>query len=285
MKSKLLPVILLSIFLSTGLSAANFSPLVQADPASKLWLEARDSFHATWFEKADGEFKQLLEQKPNFALGYAYLSAIDMLLYRDTTKNTTTAIELLGEQSSAETNMVWAVIAFARGELDLALKFIDKFLEEYPNDPYALHMKGFLLYDVKKYRESVGLLSLTLNKHPEASFAHNHLGYGLLKLERFMEAESSHRKLIIAYPNNPSVHDSYAETLAQQGKLAEAIVQLKKGLAMDDRFAYGWKHLAELHQQAEQPGLAKAAYENALQSSGLYGQSFKDMIKKRLAEF
>lgn len=276
--------LLVFMIFHSAVSAASFQPISSDDQHSKDWLIAREHFHATWFEQADGEFKKLSQTKPDFALGYAYQAAIDMLLFRDTTANTRKAIKHIKSMNSAEAYMIYGLVAFANGNLEVALKNIELFLVQYPDDPFAQHMKGFLLFDLKRYEESAKSLQATVNSHPNAAYVRNHLGYALLRLEQITAAEKQHQLLIKAYPENPSVYDSYAETLLKQEKIEAAITQLKLGIELDDRFAYGWKHLAEIYQKNNQPELAKKAYQQALQSASLYGSDFKAMIKKRLSQ-
>lgn len=123
---------------------------------------------------------------------------------------------------------------------DKALAAIDGLLKEQPNNPYLWELKGQVLFE-----------------------------FG-----RPAEAEAAHRRSVELKPDAPLFHINLAQTLIaleKKDRLDEAIVELKKALAVENDNAFAWQLMGEAYDAKNMPGqarLAQAEYHYAIGNLG-----------------
>lgn len=235
---------------------------------------ARWTFHRTWFEEADAQFAAYLADCPSDSLAHAYSAIVDMLLYRDNSEHVGAA--------TGDDPFVRALASFAQGQLEEAEVDLRRHLESAPNDQYAAHVLGFTLIDQGKQEQGAVVLADLLRTHPDYFPAKNHLAYALLSTGKHDEALRVVAEFVAADPANPSSWDTQAHVLHTLGRTEEAIASLSRGLLLDERFAYGFRHMGNLLQAAGSPAAAEASYQKALKSSGLYGPDFVASVERLL---
>lgn len=280
---KLYGTLLALLFLAVAPALSQSLDVFEPGSESRdAWLKARSTFHDVWFERADDLFSEIRLNDPDFALGFAYSAVIDSMLYRNAEKNSSRALALAVSAPKGEAQMTRALVAFSKGELEPAEEWLRKFLQAYPDDTYARHVLGFTLIDQKRPEEGVAELESVLEDAPSYYPAYNHLGYGLAALERREEALKAFRSFLDGSPMNPSAHDSVADGLHALGNRESAIAHLARSVLLEQRFAYGWRHLGDIYAKGGEEGLARRAYEMAITTAKQYGPDFMESVKKRI---
>ena len=271
------------------IGASGFCPAIAQDVSRDNCLkqeieEARLVFHRAWFEEADELLRAYLADCPDSGLANAYLAVVDMLLYRDSDDRIRLALQAANVKNDASSLFAKAVASFAGGRLEDAEALLRQYLEIQPTDRYALHFLGFTLIDQDKNADGVRILEDLLNSNPDYFAAKNHLAYGLLKTG---DAESAIRvasEFVEADQSNPSAWDTKAQMLQSAGRTEEAIASLSRSVLMDERFAYGFRHLGNVHASVGDNDSARAAYRQAIDASSQYGSEFVASVKALLAE-
>jgi len=246
--------------------------------------EARLVFHRAWFEEADELLQAYIAGCPDSALANAYLAVVDMLLYRDNDSRIRLALQTASVKNNTSSLFAEAVANFAGGRLEGAETLLRQYLEIQPTDRYALHFLGFTLIDQDKNGDGVRVLEDLLNSNPDYFPAKNHLAYGLLKTG---DAESAVRiasEFVEADQSNPSAWDTKAQMLQSAGRNEEAIASLSRGVLLDERFAYGFRHLGMVYASVGDNDSARVAFESAINSSSQYGAPFVESVNALLAE-
>ena len=271
------------------IGVAGFCPAIAQDVSrdscsAQEFEEARLVFHRAWFEEADGLLQAYLAECPDSALANAYLAVVDMLLYRDSDDRIRLALQAANVKNDGSSLFARAVANFAGGRLEDAETLLRQYLEIQPDDRYALHFLGFTLIDQDKAADGVRVLEDLLNSNPDYFAAKNHLAYGLLKTG---DAESAIRvasEFVEADQGNPSAWDTKAQMLQSAGRSAEAIASLSRSVMLDDRFAYGFRHLGNVHASVGDNDSARAAYRQAIDAASQYGPEFVASVEALLAK-
>jgi len=257
----------------------------QLSECSQLEFEsARIVFHRAWFEQAHDQFVKYLAKCDSDPLAYAYVAIIDMLLYRDNTANVNRAVSLSDTVSDTEALFVRALANFSQGRLEKAESQLRDYLLAVPDDKYASHVLGFTLNDQGKHDQGADVLTQLLFSHPDYFPAKNHLAYALLEIGESDDALRIVGEFVAADPANPSAWDTQADILHSLNRSELAIASLSRSLILDERFAYGYKHLGDILTSASNEAAAAAAYRKALQSADLYGPDFAASIEEILGE-
>jgi tetratricopeptide (TPR) repeat protein len=141
-----------------------------------LVAEAQNYFSAGAYDKAEADYKKILQADPNNALVLANLAAIE-----------------LQENKLAE----------AETHITAALK-------QSPNDPYNLSTYGYLKFRQQKYDEALNILSRAAKLDPENPQIQNYLGVTLSHKGLRGQAETALRKAVQLDPGYGAAHNNLA---------------------------------------------------------------------------
>ncbi len=137
-----------------------------------------------------------------------------------------------------------AIAYYREAEVDTAVKAIDALLVDQPNNPYLWELKGQVLFEAGRAKES----------------------------------EAPHRRSVELKPNAPLLRINLARALIAQedGKRAdEAVMHLQKALAFDRDNAFAWELLAQAYDAKGDGGDARLAAAEARFSIG-------DLVQARI---
>jgi predicted Zn-dependent protease len=121
-----------------------------------------------------------------------------------------------------------AIAAYRDLKTDDAVKQIDALIVERPNDPYIQELKGQVLYEAGRIKES----------------------------------EAPHRKSVELKPTAPLLQINLGQTLValdDDSRLDDAIVHLRKAVALDAEEPMAWRLLSQAYDRKGEPGLARLA--------------------------
>ena len=121
-----------------------------------------------------------------------------------------------------------AIAYYKSGETDRSIKAIDALIAGMPDDPYLYELKGQVLFEDGKIKES----------------------------------EEPYRKAVALKPNAPLLRILLGQTLASEedkSKLDDAIAQLKRSLDFENDNPDAWQFLARAYDEKGDPGMARLA--------------------------
>jgi predicted Zn-dependent protease len=121
-----------------------------------------------------------------------------------------------------------AIAWYKAGETDRSLKDIDALIAAHPADPYLYELKGQVLFDAGRIKDS----------------------------------EAPYRKAVELKPNAPLLRILLGETLESEddkSKLDESITQLKHALDYENDNPDAWQYLARAYDAKGDPGMARLA--------------------------
>jgi len=186
------------------------------------------------WKKASEEYRYLLTRsdvphdiKIRIAAAFFEESVQDTLLlpYAETLFNT------LNEDSTDwMTKMYLGVIAFRKGETEKAINHFDKVTELAPWNPEAWIRLGGLLFDIKRYNETIEVLKRGVEKFPEDFTINLILGISYSQLDNYGSAKPYLAKAVELDPNDVNALSSYGYTLSRLKDTPGAIKYLNAAL-------------------------------------------------------
>jgi predicted Zn-dependent protease len=121
-----------------------------------------------------------------------------------------------------------AIAAYRELRTEDALKQIDALIAEQPKNPYLYELKGQVLYEAGRVKESVAPHLKSVELKPNAPLLQINLGQSLVAMD-------------------------------DDSRLDEAIEHLRKALSIDDDEPMAWRLLSQAYDRKGQPGLARLA--------------------------
>lgn len=100
--------------------------------------------------------------------------------------------------------------------------------------------------------------------YPNDWLPHKNYGYFLLRRQRAEEALRPMARYAALRPDTSDAFDSFGEVQLAAGRVDEAILTLRRGLAIESTLGSSWFLLGQAYEQKKQTKDAIAAYENAM---------------------
>ncbi len=130
------------------------------------------------------------------------------------------------------------VVYFQRGAMYEHMKDISKAEAEFrkclaisPDDPGTLNYLGYMLADRDtRLPEALSMIQKAVDKEPGNGAYLDSLGWVYFRMGRYNEAEQQIRRAVELMPNDPTMHDHFAQVLIQQSKVREAIAAWEESL-------------------------------------------------------
>jgi len=113
------------------------------------------------------------------------------------------------------------------GQLNEAVPFLNKALQEDPLYCDAYHLLGYILYQQGKPREAIPFLRKAIEINPEYYSAYTNIGLALCRLGKIEEGIENFNRALQINPNSSLVRYNLAMALAQLGKIDAAAEQFR----------------------------------------------------------
>jgi len=128
-------------------------------------------------------------------------------------------------------------------EIDL---LFDKYLADYPNDPYIVYQKASRHWERDEFKEAEHFYLRLVEIAPNWVVAYNQLGYINMSKERFAEAEERFKSYRFIAPDQANPHDSLGELFIATGRIDEAEASFEKAIEIKSDFPAAYYHIALL---------------------------------------
>ena len=130
---------------------------------------------------------------------------------------------------------------------------LDGYLDEHPNDSYALNLGCGDAWDRKDFEAASKCYNKLLEKDPNWVNAQNNLGYIAMAQGRFDDAEESFKMYRYIAPDQANPHDSLGELYTVIGRYDDAERELRKALEVRNDFCASYHHLILLYSLTDRP--------------------------------
>jgi tetratricopeptide (TPR) repeat protein len=221
-------------------------------------LEAEMKYYS---EDARRHFARALELDPNFMM--AKLKLLNHLPYGEKERMETLVEELrqvdTGSLNERERFLLAYRLARADREHAHAERTLAAYLEQHPEDPYALWIRCTQSWARQDLAEAEACYGKLLKVDPNWVQAQNHLGYTAMAQGRFAQAEELFRTYLYVAPDQANPHDSLGELYTLLGRYDDAERQLDEALRVRPDFCAAWEHLVAVANLRGDPERAAAA--------------------------
>mgnify|MGYP001138975350 CR=1 FL=1 len=245
--SQLAGVLLIALLLMPAtLQAQEKVPITtSSEEAKMLYMEGRDQMEAFHFSKSAETLEKAIEKDPDFAMGHMLLAMAKGRGMEYDREHLDKAVELSGNVSEGEKNLIHLAKAFQDGDEEGLEKYSDALLDQYPEDERVLLWAGISYYTLEDYDHARKYLEKATQVNPNYHAAYNMLGYTLMEQRDMLQAEKAFNKYLELLPENANAHDSYADFLKREGRFDESTAHFKKALEIDPTYVASQKGLAD----------------------------------------
>ena len=161
-------------------------------------------------------------------------------------------------------------------DLNSAIETLDKGIANCANSDRLWEIKGYVLFELKKFSEGVSILKKIESDMEEEDSAYlNNLGYGLSKLEKYDEALQIIDKGLQIWDEDPSLLKNKGYIYHKLGKNDEAPEYLKQAILNGVPVAEYWYYLGEVNSQTGDLKSAVSCYKTSLKIEPGYEESVK----------
>jgi len=128
------------------------------------------------------------------------------------------------------------------------LSFLDEWSQQFPRSLIVTELKSRSLLTQGKYQPAIILMELIQERQPNNATNLNNLAWSYLQTGD-PRAETTAKHAYVQAPENPSIIDTYAWVLHQQGMHKKALQLVKKALDIDPDNQQIAEHLAIIKAQ------------------------------------
>jgi Flp pilus assembly protein TadD len=242
-------------------------------------LEAELKFYR---EDAQAHYKKALELDPQMAMAALRLVDFTAPREKDELARRIADLKTLREQladrlSERERLLIDYRLQRAAKENARAEKTLSAYLEQHPNDPWALSIRCDQAWQRRDYKEAEKCNRLLIKADPNWVQAQNQLGYIAMATGRFAEAEQLFRTYLYIAPDQANPHDSMGELFTLLGRYPEGERELEAAVRIRPSFCTSWEHLILLHDLAGASDKAHAAVDRV----EALGACSKDFVERQ----
>lgn len=271
--SVLVLIAVVAVVAGAGILALPQSPEWTTDCKEAL-AEFEASMEASqklYHQEARSHLERALELDPDFVV--AKVRMADFCRHEDEDH----AAQLMADAGATDLSRLTPRERFMvrRAELLTDLRFdeaqtqLDTFLDQYPDDPYVLHIKALGAWQRGELDDAERLNKRLLKISPNWVIAYNQLGYITMLQGRFAEAEEYFTSYRFIAPDQANPHDSLGELFIVLGRYDEAKDSFERALANKPDFVAAFEHLAMVDALREDWDGAELQIERGIQAEAM----------------
>jgi Flp pilus assembly protein TadD len=163
------------------------------------------------------------------------------------------------------------------GNFSQAEQLYQSILEAEPNHAEALHLLGVLAFQRGQFDLAVMRIQRALALNPQAVVYHCNLGLAYQTLGRFEEAVASFRRALQIRSDLPEAHNNLGALLFQRGKVDEAAAHYQEALRLRPAYAEAHNNMGNALQQQGKPREAIACHCEAVRLNPQYAEAFNNI--------
>ncbi len=157
----------------------------------------------------------------------------------------------LAQQQTATELRATAKTLLQQGELDNAIKALERARQQEPGNIDVLKELSYAAYIKKDYARAREVGKEAVASIQADAQAFQILGLSYKAIAMYKEGEKLYRTALSKFPNDGPLHNEYGELLALDGKADEAIAQWEKGIKADPSFSSNYYNAAQYYVQTK----------------------------------
>ncbi len=174
------------------------------------------------------------------------------------------------ESVDTEAMLGLAQVSQFRGEMDLALRYLDRARKMVANSPDTLYRFALVAMRAGLYEEANTTLQAAVKLKSDDPLYFVALGNTWLKKPDLVDAEDAFRRALRLEPDNPQTQMYLGYTLLEQKKYSEARQWLEKSLQKDKSVPQTFYYLGQLAQEQNEDERAMELFRKAIELAPSY---------------
>lgn len=192
------------------------------------------------------------------------------------------AKKYIEQANEREKLYVWAIAAWATGDIEQAIAYHEAIAEKFPRDLVSVQ-RGQYHYFYLGFKEGLRQIAeKVLPANRENHYLHGMLAFGLEQCHRLAEAEEAGRRATEMNRYDPWAHHAVAHVMETQGRLEEGIAWME---SLSDTwencnsllYTHNWWHIALYYLEKEEIQKVLALYDTHIWG-GACKESSKDQV-------
>jgi serine/threonine-protein kinase len=156
-------------------------------------------------------------------------------------------------------------LLYKLGQLDAALRVLDRGLARYPNNAEGHYTRGHVLAAQNKLDAAASAFRIVTRLRPTYAPAYRNLGTVLGRQKRPDEAAAAFRKASELEPTEASAYYNLGIALREQKRPNEAVDAFRKAIALQPNHPDAYLYLGIIHSEQKKPAEAEAAFRKAIE--------------------
>ncbi len=212
--------------------------MAEFDAALEAWMKL-------YYEDSVRHLEKALELDPDFVGAKVFLA--DMMRREHPEKSEELITSMADVDMDRLTPRERLFVERSRAVLDhdgeKAKQLLDRYLEEHPRDPFAIHLKASWAWTTGRAQLAERLNRQLIDLSPNWVLAYNQLGYLTMQQGRFAEAEEYFKSYRFVAPDQANPHDSLGELYVTTGRYDEAASSFENAIEIRPDFWASYEHL------------------------------------------
>lgn len=157
-----------------------------------------------------------------------------------------------------------AQVASKNENYEVAEQLLRRVVEKDPKHKTIRRDLGYVLTELKKYDEAIGVLNEQIKINPFEDYAYGLLGRVYWSKEEYSKAENAFRKQIEVTPLDQYAHASLGQLLVEARRYKEAVPELERAISLTPEAEMLHVSLGRAYLNLDQTQKAIAAFEEAI---------------------
>ncbi len=188
----------------------------------------------------------------------------------------------LSNVNEREKLYIWAIAAWATGDIEGAIAYHEEIAHKYPRDLVSVQRGQYHYFYLGNQESLRQIAEMVLPANRENHFLYGMIAFGLEQCERYSEAEELGRLATVMNRHDPWAHHAVAHVMEMQGRLDEGISWME---SLSDTwencnsmlFTHNWWHIALYYLEKQEIEKVLKLYD-----SHIWGRAEKDSAKDQV---
>lgn len=194
-----------------------------------------------------------------------------------------TAKKYLAQANEREKLYVWATLAWATGDIQLAIAYHEAIAEKFPRDLASVQRGQYHYFYLGSKEGLLGIAKKVLPSNRENHYLYGMIAFGLEQCYRLEEAEEAGRRAIEMNRHDPWAHHAVAHVMETQGRLEEGIAWMESFSETWENcnsllYTHNWWHIALYYLEQGQIQKVLALYDTHIWGRRAWKESSKDQV-------
>lgn len=202
-------------------------------------------------ELARHNLKLAIEEDPDFFMAHFW---IYWMTSKDRKELVEQALQTKGPLTEAEAEIKTALRYIRDGQSEKAVQHLRNAVELYPADPYVQRiLYSYQFFYIEDLNAAVSSMREAIQHNPDYPLVYNLLGYALMDMDNFKEAEKAFDKYIELAPEQGNPYDSKGDFFMGTGQYEKAYQSYMKAVELDPHFTVSRKKAEKALKMMEEP--------------------------------